>query len=161
MHVKVIICFFPCQLPTMAFALSVTASSLAMTTREDIIQKRQVSTLPSWQRMYDHINPSECWLTCMSFRHSEFTIDHQQNSIQCLITDTSRVLYVLRIYFSASGTANRIALESLGMVRYQDDFTITRWSHHSTTIGGTSNSYSAFLQWSHISWLRTSRFNAD
>ncbi|CDS13709.1 hypothetical protein LRAMOSA05883 [Lichtheimia ramosa] len=47
--------------------------------------------------------------------HSEFTIDHQQNSIQCLITDTSRVLYVLRIYFSASGTANRIALESLGM----------------------------------------------
>lgn len=62
----------------------------------------------------------------MSFRHSEFTVDHQQNSIQCLITDTSRVLYVLRIHFSASGTANRIALESLGMVRYQDDFTITR-----------------------------------
>lgn len=51
------------------------------------------------------------------FRHSEFTMGEEENSIQCFLSDTSRVLYVLRIWFNTNGTAVRIALESLGMVK--------------------------------------------
>ncbi|KAJ8655656.1 hypothetical protein O0I10_008745 [Lichtheimia ornata] len=47
--------------------------------------------------------------------HSEFTMGEEENSIQCFLSDTSRVLYVLRIWFNTNGTAVRIALESLGM----------------------------------------------